>query len=58
MKLKLDGASEPRMREGKIDFISPEVDKSSSLRTVKVIFNNYKHTIEPGVTGELILGAK
>ncbi|MCQ2055748.1 MAG: efflux RND transporter periplasmic adaptor subunit [Fibrobacter sp.] len=42
-------------KKGKIEFISPVVDKASLLRTVKVIFDNSDKSVEPGVTGKIIL---
>lgn len=53
--LSLDGYKHKRKKKGKIEFISPIVDKSSMLRTVKVIFNNSDAKIEPGVTGKILL---
>lgn len=55
VKLSLNGASKNRTRNGTIEFVSPVVDKSSLLRTVKVIFDNSDRSVEPGVTGKLIL---
>ena len=55
VKLSLDGASKNRPRNGTIEFVSPVVDKSSLLRTVKVIFDNSDRSVEPGVTGRLYL---
>ncbi|SHL90569.1 hypothetical protein SAMN05720487_1482, partial [Fibrobacter sp. UWT2] len=37
------------------EFVSPVVDKSSMLRTVKVIFDNTDLAVEPGVTGKILL---
>jgi RND family efflux transporter MFP subunit len=54
--LQLDGTKVARNRKGRIEFISPVVDKSSLLRTVKVIFDNTDGSIEPGVTGRLLMG--
>lgn len=55
VKLSLDGASKNRTRNGTIEFVSPVVDKSSLLRTIKVIFDNSDRSVEPGVTGRLYL---
>lgn len=44
-----------RNKKGKIEFISPVVDKASLLRTVKIIFDNSDKSIEPGVTGKILL---
>ena len=55
VRLLLDGGRQKRYKKGKIDFISPVIDRSSMLRTVKVIFNNEDKAIEPGVTGKIIL---
>lgn len=42
-------------KKGKIEFISPIVDKASLLRTVKIIFDNSDKSVEPGVTGKILL---
>ncbi len=42
-------------RSGTIDFISPVVDPSSGLLTVKVVFNNSDRSIRPGVSGVLMV---
>ena len=55
VKLSLDGASKNRSRSGTVEFVSPVVDKSSLLRTIKVIFDNTDRSVEPGVTGKLII---
>ena len=55
VKLSLDGTSKNRTRNGTIEFVSPVVDKSSLLRTVKIIFDNSDRSVEPGVTGKLYL---
>lgn len=55
VKLSLDGTSQKRYRRGTIEFVSPVVDKSSLLRTVKVIFDNSDRSVEPGVTGKLFI---
>lgn len=53
LNLELDGAKVKRFRKGKIEFISPVVDRSSLLRTIKITFNNQDGSIEPGVTGRI-----
>lgn len=55
VKLSLDGANKSRTRNGTIEFVSPVVDKSSLLRTIKIIFDNSDRFVEPGVTGKLYL---
>ena len=55
VKLSLNGSSQGRNKKGTVEFISPVVDKASLLRTVKVIFDNSNHSVEPGVTGKIIL---
>ncbi len=55
VSLQLDGSATPRIRNGKISFISPVVDKASMLRVVKVVFDNSDRSIEPGVTGRLLV---
>lgn len=54
VKLQLNGGNSTQVK-GNIEYVSPVVDKSSMLRTVKVIFDNQNKTIEPGVTGKLLL---
>lgn len=54
VNLQLDGARQPRLRKGKITFVSPVVDKASMLRTIKVVFENADGSIEPGVTGRIL----
>lgn len=51
--LELDGAKNSRTRKGKVEFVSPVVDRSSMLRTVKLVFDNTDGSIEPGVTGRI-----
>lgn len=53
LTLELDGAKAGRTRKGKVDFVSPVVDRSSMLRTVKILFDNTDGSIEPGVTGRI-----
>ena len=55
VKLQLNGGNKSLIKKGKIEFISPLVDKSSMLRTVKVIFDNKDHAVKPGVTGKILL---
>ena len=55
VKLLLDGSSQARNKKGTVEYISPVVDKASLLRTVKVIFDNSNRSVEPGVTGKIIL---
>ena len=55
VKLSLDGSTSKRVKNGTIEFISPVVDKASLLRTIKIIFNNADKSVEPGVTGKLII---
>ena len=55
VKLSLNGSASQRVKNGTIEFVSPVVDKASLLRTVKVIFNNADKSVEPGVTGKLII---
>ena len=55
VKLQLNGNQKASVKKGKIEFISPLVDKASMLRTVKVIFDNKDKSIEPGVTGKILL---
>lgn len=53
--LQLDGASAPRLRKGRVSFVAPVVDKSSLLRAVKIVFDNANGSIEPGVTGRILV---
>jgi len=55
VRLMLNGSSRARQRNGTVEYISPVVDKASLLRTVKVIFDNSNRSVEPGVTGKIIL---
>lgn len=54
LTIQLDGAAKPRVRKGRIEFLSPVVDRSSMLRTVKVVFDNADGSIEPGVSGRIV----
>lgn len=54
VKLQLNGGNNAQIK-GSIEYVSPVVDKSSMLRTVKVVFDNQNKAIEPGVTGKLLL---
>lgn len=55
VSLTLDGRKQSRSKKGKIEFVSPVVDKASMLRTIKIVFDNADKTIEPGVTWKVIL---
>lgn len=55
VSLTLDGRKQNRSKKGKIEFVSPVVDKASMLRTIKIVFDNADKAIEPGVTGKVIL---
>lgn len=55
VKLILNGSTRGREKQGTVEFVSPVVDKASLLRTVKVIFDNSNHSVEPGVTGKIVL---
>lgn len=55
VKLILNGSARGREKQGTVEFVSPVVDKASLLRTVKVIFDNSNHSVEPGVTGKIVL---
>lgn len=43
-------------KEGTVDFISPVVDPESDLFTVKIKFDNADNSVNPGVTGYLLIG--
>ncbi len=53
--LSLGNVREPQLRQGIIEFVSPVIDASSGLRTVKVIFDNSDGSIQPGITGALFI---
>jgi RND family efflux transporter MFP subunit len=53
--LTLGSGRTAQVRTGTIEFVSPVVDASSSLRTVKVVFDNSDGSIQPGVTGTLFI---
>lgn len=53
--LQLGNGSFAKTRTGKIEFVSPVVDASSNLRTVKVVFDNSDGSIQPGITGTLLI---
>ena len=53
--LELDTATGPVKVKGRIIFISPVVDKASSLQEVKILFDNRDHRIRLGTPGRLIL---
>lgn len=53
--LTLNGAKTPQIRQASIEFVSPIVDASSGLRTIKVVFENTDGSIQPGVTGTLLI---
>lgn len=55
VELLLNGDKTPQKRTGRVVFVSPVVDKASMLRTVKIIFKNEDESIEPGVTGKVVL---
>ncbi len=55
LSLALGAAKAPQTRQGAIEFVSPIVDASSGLRTIKVVFDNTDGSIQPGVTGAMII---
>lgn len=55
VNLQLNSGKGGSRKKGKIEFISPVVDKASLLRTVKIIFDNTDKAVEPGVTGKILL---
>ncbi|MBN1604596.1 MAG: efflux RND transporter periplasmic adaptor subunit [Chitinispirillaceae bacterium] len=52
VNLVLNSANGELPREGTVDFISPVVDPSCGLRTVKILFDNQDRAIQPGITGQ------
>lgn len=55
VNLSLVGDKTVRARQGSIEFISPVVDPSSGLRTIKVVFDNFDGSIQPGVAGTMVI---
>jgi RND family efflux transporter MFP subunit len=53
--LSLGNGRLAQTREGTIEFVSPVVDASSGLRTVKVIFDNSNGSIQPGIPGIMFI---
>jgi RND family efflux transporter MFP subunit len=53
--LSLGSAKSPQLRQGVIEFVAPVVDASSGLRTVKVVFDNSDGSIQPGITGTMLI---
>jgi RND family efflux transporter MFP subunit len=55
VRIRIDGASNPTILPGTVEYVSPVVDPSSGLREVKVLFDNENHRVNPGMTGTLLL---
>jgi multidrug efflux pump subunit AcrA (membrane-fusion protein) len=53
--LILGGSKTPSTRQATVEFASPVVDASSGLRTVKVVFENADGSIQPGVSGSMLI---
>lgn len=53
--VRLQEFTSPITRRGTIEFISPVVDPSSGLREVKVLINNSDGSVNPGVSGSIVL---
>lgn len=58
MELRLQAGSQQVPVQGKVSFVSPIVDPSSSLMVVKVEFENPGGSIRPGVAGVLVIPSK
>jgi RND family efflux transporter MFP subunit len=55
VRIRIDGASNPTILPGTVEYVSPVVDPSSGLREVKVLFDNENRRVNPGMTGTLLL---
>jgi RND family efflux transporter MFP subunit len=55
VRIRIDGADNPKILQGTVEHISPVVDPSSGLREVKVLFDNGDGQVNPGMTGTLLL---
>lgn len=55
VRIRIDGASNPTILPGTVEYVSPVVDPSSGLREVKVLFDNDDGQVNPGMTGTLLL---
>lgn len=53
--VRLQEFTTPITRRGTVEFISPVVDPSSGLREVKVLINNSDASVNPGVSGSIVL---
>lgn len=56
VKMKIDSKNGPLPKTGVVEFISAVVDPSSNLFTVKIRFDNGAGSINPGVSGYLLIG--
>jgi RND family efflux transporter MFP subunit len=56
VKMQVVSKNGPLMRNGIVEFLSPVVDPSSDLLTVKIIFDNSDGSVKPGVSGFLLIG--
>jgi RND family efflux transporter MFP subunit len=55
VRIRIDGAGNPKIVQGTVEHISPVVDPSSGLREVKVLFDNDDGQVNPGMTATLLL---
>lgn len=53
--VRLQEFTSPITRRGTVEFVSPVVDPSSGLREVKVLINNSDGSVNPGVSGSIVL---
>jgi RND family efflux transporter MFP subunit len=55
VRVRLQEFTSPVTRRGNVEFISPVVDPSSGLREVKVLISNSDASVNPGVSGSIVL---
>lgn len=56
VKIQVAGNSSLLQKTGTVEFVSPVVDPSSDLVTVKIKFENGDGSVKPGVSGFLLIG--
>lgn len=55
LRIKCRAADEDAMFDGRVEFVDPRVDAASGLIRVKVIVDNPKHAIKPGLRAEIFI---
>jgi RND family efflux transporter MFP subunit len=55
VSIRIEEGTTAKVYKGVVEYASPVVDPSSGLREVKVLFDNLKGEVYPGVSGTLIL---